>query len=107
MIATEKIFPHRPAARKDRTKANGRGYSVFKNTVAVLFLPLGLESCRLGTGKIESPMAIPKGQGSRERTESTPTEISRWRKPPIGDKKTSRPEGTVEFFPATELWKTL
>ena len=31
----------------------------------------GVKSCPLGTGKIESPQAIPKGEGSRERTEST------------------------------------
>jgi hypothetical protein len=30
-----------------------------------------VESCPLGTGKIESPKAIPQGEGSRERTEST------------------------------------
>jgi hypothetical protein len=29
------------------------------------------ESCPSGTRKIESPQAIPKGEGSRERTEST------------------------------------
>src|SRR5271163_3655320 len=30
-----------------------------------------VESCPLGTGKIELPKAIPQGEGSRERTEST------------------------------------
>jgi hypothetical protein len=33
--------------------------------------PEPVESCPLGTGKIESPKAIPQGEGSRERTEST------------------------------------
>jgi hypothetical protein len=33
--------------------------------------PEPVESYPLGTGKMESPKAIPKGEGSRERTEST------------------------------------
>ena len=30
-----------------------------------------VESCELGTSKMESPKAIPQGEGERERTEST------------------------------------
>jgi hypothetical protein len=33
---------------------------------------VSMESCPLGTGKIEPPQADPQGEGSRERIESTP-----------------------------------
>ena len=35
------------------------------------FVRAVVESCPLGTGKMESPQAIPQDEGLRERTEST------------------------------------